>query len=372
VDVAEVSTRIPLFRPVISDEAAGAVADVLRSGWIGSGPLVEQFEREFADLVGAPHVVAVSSGTAALHLALRVLDLEPGTEVVTTPLTWVAAHHAIHYESAVPVLADIERATGNLDAAQVARRVTGRTGAILALHYAGCPCDLGALTELGVPLIEDCAHAVGASYGGRPIGAAANLQCFSFSPTKNLTTGDGGAVVTGDPDVADRLRRLRSLGVDRTTADRMRANGGPYRDGYGLREVGFRYEMNELNAAIGLAQLPLVGRENERRRAIAAAYADGLRDVAGLELLRHDDPARRSAHHMFVVLVDDREQLAAALAARGVEVGVHYPVNELLRTAPGELPAMDDFAARTLTLPLHPALRDDDVAAVIAAVREGW
>jgi perosamine synthetase len=368
--------RVPLFRTTIADEAIAAAADVLRSGWIGSGAVVEEFEREFGAAVDAPNCVAVSSGTAALHLALRVLDLEPGTEVVTTPLTWLSTHHAILYEGCVPVLADIDPATGSLDPARVAERLSERTGAILAVHYGGYPCDLDALRSLareaGVPLVEDCAHAVGSTYRSRPVGSAPNLQCFSFSPTKNLTTADGGAVVTGDAGQAERLRRLRSLGVGRTTAGRMREVGWPYRDSYDAGEVGLRYEMNELHAAIGLAQLPHLEAENARRRDIAAAYGTGLANVPGLELLRHDGPGRGSSHHLFVGLADAREQLVEALHGRGIEVGVHYPINELLRTPPGELPEMEQFAARTLSLPLHPSLTDDDVATVIAAVRAGW
>jgi perosamine synthetase len=370
------STRIALFRTAIGEEAIEAAADVLRSGWIGSGPIVEEFEREFGALVEAPHCVAVSSGTAALHLALRVLDLEPGTEVVTTPLTWLSTHHAIRYQGCVPVLADIDPATGNLDPASAAERVGERTGAILAVHYGGYPCDLDALRALardaGVPLVEDCAHAVGAAYRWRPIGSAPNLQCFSFNPTKNLTCADGGAVVTGDPDQADRLRRLRSLGVERTTARRLRDDGTPYRDSQQLREAGFRYEMNELHAAIGLAQLRRLEGENARRREIAADYRAGLTGVPGIELLRDEGADVRSSHHLFAVLAEERSRLAHALDGRGVEVGVHYPVNELLRTSPGELPVMDRFAERTLSLPLHPSLTDADVAAVIAAVQEGW
>jgi perosamine synthetase len=370
------TTRIPLFRTAIGEDAVEAAAEVLRSGWIGSGPIVEEFECEFGATVEAPHCLAVSSGTAALHLALSALDLEPGTEVVTTPLTWLSTHHVILYQGCVPVLADVDPATGNLEPARVAAKLSDRTGAILAVHYGGYPCDLDALRVLaddaGAALIEDCAHAVGASYRGRPIGSAANLQCFSFSPTKNLTCADGGAVVTGDAVQAERLRRLRSLGIERNAARRMRENGFPYRDRHEILEAGFRYEMNELHAAIGLAQLPALAAENARRREIAGAYRAGLGDVAGLELLQPDTPERRSSHHLFPVLAEDRERLAGALHARGVEVGVHYPVNELLRTAPGELPQMDRFADRTLSLPLHPSLTDEDVAAVIAAVREGW
>lgn len=368
--------QIPLFRTAIGDDAVDAAAAVLRSGWIGSGPIVEQFEEEFAAVVEAPHCLAVSSGTAALHLAMTVLDLEPGTEVITTPLTWLSTHHVILYQGCVPVMADIDPSTGNLYPASVAERLTGRTGAILAVHYGGYPCDLDALRglarEAGVALVEDCAHAVGASYRGRPVGSARNLQCFSFSPTKNLTCADGGAIVTGDADQAERLGRLRSLGIERTAARRMRDEGWPYRDRHEILEAGFRYEMNELHAAIGLSQLPLLEAENARRHEIAAAYRDGLTGVPGLELLAPDTPERAGSHHLFPVLADDRERLAHALRDRGVESGVHYPVNELLRTDLGVLPAMDSFAARTLSLPLHPSLDDDDVAAVVAAVREGW
>jgi perosamine synthetase len=364
--------QIPLFRTAIGEDAVEAAAAVLRSGWVGSGPIVEEFEQQFAQAVDAEHCVAVSSGTAALHLALTVLDLEPGTEVVTTPLTWLSTHHVIIYRGCVPVLADIDPATGNLDPESVRERITDRTGAVLAVHYGGRPCDLDALRDLGVPLVEDCAHAVGASWRERPIGSAPNLQCFSFSPTKNLTCADGGAITTADPAQAERLRRLRSLGLERTAARRIRANGGTYRDRHELLEAGFRYEMNELHAAIGLAQLPRLDAENGRRREIANAYRAELGDVPGLQLLAPETPDARSSHHLFAVLADDRERLAEHLQARGIEAGVHYPVNELLRTPPGELPAMDAFAQRTLSLPLHPSLDDDDVAAVIAAVREGW
>lgn len=373
---AQPSIRIPLFRTAIGEDAVEAAAEVLRSGWIGSGPIAEEFEREFGATVDAPYCLAVSCGTAALHLALTVLDLDPGSEVVTTPLTWLSTHHVILYQGCVPVLADVDQATGNLDPASVADKLSARTGAILAVHYGGYPCDLTALRALadqaGAALIEDCAHAVGATYRGRPVGSAANLQCFSFSPTKNLTCADGGAVVTGDPVQAERLRRLRSLGIERTAAQRMRENGFPYRDRHEILEAGFRYEMNELHGAIGLAQLPSLPAENARRRQIAAAYRAELGDVPGLDLLQADTPERQSAHHLFAVLAEDRERLADALHARGVEVGVHYPVNELLRTAPGVLPQMDRFADRTLSLPLHPSLTDADVAAVIGAVREGW
>jgi perosamine synthetase len=367
---------IPLFRPLISDEAVAAAIGALESGWIGAGPLVERFEEEFAALVGADHCVAVESGTAALHLALHVLDLAPGTEVVTTPLTWVATHHAILYERCVPVLADIDPTTGGIDVPSARARVGDRTGAILVMHYGGYPCDLDALAavadEAAVPLVEDCAHAVGASYGGRPVGGGANLQCFSFGPTKNLTAADGGAIVTGDAAQAERLRRLRSLGVGRSTSRRMDEDATAYREDYGITELGFRYEMSDLHAAIGLGQLPHLASENARRREIAAVYEEGLSAVPGLELLRQREPGRASAHHLFAVLAEDRRGLAAALRGRGIDTGVHFPPNELVPADPEKVPNALRFAERTLSLPLHPGLDDEDVETVIAAVRAGW
>ena len=370
------TASIPLFRPLVSDEAISAVSQTLASGWIGSGPRVEEFELEFAAFVEADHCVAVESGTAALHLALHVLDLAPGTEVITTPLTWVATHHAILYERCVPVLADIDPTTGAIDAHDVHARLTDRTGAILAVHYGGYPCDLDALraiaNEAGVALVEDCAHAVGATYRGRPIGSGSNLQCFSFSATKNLTAAGGGAIVTGDPVQAERLRTLRSLGVARGTSRRMFEDATAYRERYGIEERGFRYEMSDLNAAIGLAQLGYVDAENARRRGIASVYEESLSGVDGLELLHHREDGRRSSHHLFPILAADRSGLAAALRERGVDTGVHFPLNELVRPDSRGVPHAARFAERTLSLPLHPALSDEDVEAVIAAVRAGW
>jgi perosamine synthetase len=374
---AEPSTRVALFRAAISEDAIAAAAEVLRSGWLGSGEIVDEFETELGSLIGATHCVAVSSGTAALHMALRVQDLEPGTEVITTPLTWVSTHHAIAYERCLPVFADIDPETGNVNPASVKERLSERTGAILVVHYGGYPCDLDELhalaNEAGVPLIEDCAQALGATYKSRTVGSGSNLQCFSFSPTKNLTAIDGGAVMTGDPGHAERLRRLRSLGMSGTTRERIFENDTPYRESYEMDEVGFRYELSELHAAIGLAQLSRLGEENERRREIAIAYRQALDGTPGLELLRHDQDDRSSAHHLFAVLAEDRDRLARMLQRRGIEVGVHFPRNELLEAgANGSCPMMDLFASRTLSLPLHPSLRDEEVETVIGAIREGW
>jgi len=369
-----VPERIRLFKPNIRPEAGEAASAVLREGWFGLGPRTARFEEQFAEVVGARHCVAVSSGTAALHLALHVLDLPNEAEVVTTPLTWVATHHAISHARCVPVPADIQPHTGNIDPAAIERCIGPRTGALLVIHYAGYPCDMDEIrllaAERGLPLIEDCAHALGSSYRGSPIGGADSLQCFSFNPVKNLTTGQGGAITTNSGEHVERLRALRSLGLGRPTHERLSEGGSPYRTSMELSEVGFPYAMSDLNAAIGLAQLPALEEDNARRAEIARMYADGLRGVPGLELLSHAGD-RESSHHMSPLLAERRDALAERLLEAGIESGVHYPKNPLLEHDE-ELPGMEQFSARTLTLPHHPLLADADVERVIETVRGGW
>jgi perosamine synthetase len=361
---------IPLFRTKLSPEAIEAAVEVLESGWLGQGRRVAEFEGAFAEYVGANHCVAVASGTAALHLALRVLDLPEGAEVVTTPMTWVSTHYAILYEHCVPVLADIDPATGNAGPAEIERRITDRTGAILVVHYCGYPADLdeiyGVAERHGLPVVEDCAHAAGATYRGRRVGAAGTLQCFSFGPIKNLTMVHGGAVTTTDGRHVDRLRALRSMGFARAVHERLRDSATSYRRAYELAELGFRYELPDVHAAIGRAQLGHLDEENTRRREIAHAYAAAFRGLPGVSVLEYEDD-RESAYHMYPILVDDRDRIAELLHERSVDVGVHYPLNVLLPH--GGLPHAEAFAARTLTLPIHPWMTEDEVETVVRAVR---
>jgi len=367
--------RIAVFRSSLSPASIERATRVMESGWLGQGAEVRAFESALAERLGAPNCVAACSGTAALHLALVSLDLPPGTEVVTTAMTWIATHHAIEYVGARPVLADIDPGTGNVDPASVEERVSGRTGALVVVHYSGHPCDLGELVDIadryGIPLIEDAAQAFGATYRGAPIGSRDNPQTLSFGPTKNLTTIHGGAVLTGDDAQADRLRALRALGQGRGTSERLQRNGSSYRAGYDLGEVGYRYEMPDVHAAVGLGQLEVVDEENERRAAVALAYADRLADVEGIDPMRREAD-RTSSNHFFPVLVERRDDLAAALNGRGVDTGVHYPLNPLVPARVGTIPNAERFAQRTLTLPLHPSLSDEEVDRVLEAVAAGW
>ena len=366
--------RIPLFRPVIREEAIDAAAAVLRSGWLGLGPRTEAFEREFASYVGAPHCVGLDSGTSAVHLALRTLDLPPEADVITTALTFVSTNFAIKYVGGRPVFADIEPETGNIALGAVRELLSESTGAIVLVHYGGYPCDVDGFYELsrdaGVPIVEDCAHACGAVYRGRRIGGHGNLHAFSFNAVKNLPMGNGGAVTVRRPEDDMRLRRLRALGVDADVHKRMTGEG--YHWDYGVTEIGFRNHMNDLQAAIGLAQLRCLDEDNARRAAIAAFYRGRLAGVPGISLLHYEDD-RTSSYHLFCILAEDRDALVAKLRKSGVDIGVHYRRNDdfpIFERA--ELPNVDRFWRRVISLPMHVSLSDDEVGYVTDVIRSGW
>lgn len=368
--------RIQLMRPRLREEAVQAVCEVLRSGWIGLGPKTAEFERAFAGYIGARHCVGVNSCTAALHLAVRLLRLRLGTEVITTPIAFVSTNHVLLFEQLRPVFADVEPETGNLDVQDVARRVTERTGAIVLMHYGGYPCDLDAFYALAqahrLPVIEDCAHACGAVYRGKRIGSHGRYHAFSFHAVKNLPMGDGGALIVADDSDEERARRLRWMGIDRSTYERVTNGKKSYQWDYRVDEVGFKYHMNDIHAAIGLAQLPFLDEENAYRARLVARYRAELTRVAGVTLPNHEAD-RRSSHHLCPILVEHREALIEKLNAHGVDVGVHYRRNdEYPMYERGNLPNAAAFAARELSLPLHLGLTEEDVATVSALIREGW
>lgn len=364
--------RIELGGAHMSDAVLAAVAEVLRSGWLGQGPRVEAFERAFGEFCGGAHPVAVSSGTAALHLAVRLLDLPPGAEVVTTPITFIATNQVLLYENLVPVFADVEPRTGNVSVESMAERIGPRTGALMVTHYAGYPCDLDALYTLahsrGLQVIEDCAHAAGARYRGRRIGSHEGLQAFSFQATKNLSAVDGGLLFARTETEAERARRLRWMGIDSSTYARTGA-GGERPNVYAIPEPGYRYAMSDLNAAIALVQLEHLDPGNVRRAQLAARYAAGLAGVGSVQCLRYA-PDRESSYHLYPVLSPRRDALAAHLRARGVVTGTHYSrCDRYPMFEAADLPAAEAYADAVLTLPMHLGLRDEDVDQVIDAVR---
>ncbi len=366
--------RIPLFRPVICEEAIEAVVDVLSSGWLGLGPKTLAFEKAFAEYVDAPFCVGVNSCTAALHLGLHLLNLSPGSEVITTPLTFVSANHAILYEGLTPVFADIQPETGNLDVGSVAERTTDQTGAIMLMHYGGYPCDLDEFYTLSrerrIPIIEDCAHACGATYKGKRIGSHGDIHAFSFQAVKNLSMGDGGALTIRSKEHDARLRNLRWLGIDRSTFER--TGHDEYDWAYDVTEVGFRYPMNDILAAIGLAQLSRLDEENARRVEVAAKYREWLSNVPGVELLQYLDD-RTSSYHLFCILAEGRDALVNKLQSAGVDVGVHYRRNDQYPMyEEQDLPNTEYFWQRVISLPMHVALMDEQIEYVTDVIRKGW
>ncbi len=375
---------VPLMDVTLGAEEMEAVAAVLRSGWLSMGPRTRLFEDEFARFLGAPFALGVANGTAALHLASLALGLGPGDEVLCPALTFVATANAILYTGARPVFADINGPEDlNLSPADAARKVTPRTKAIMAVHYAGYPCDLDGLgavaREHNLKIIEDAAHAPGAVYrsagGDRMVGAVGDVGCFSFFANKNLTTGEGGLVVCRDPEMADWMRAARSHGLTSLTWDRHRGHGFDY----DVTCLGYNYRLDEMRAALGTVQLAKLPAANARRRGLTSRYRKNLQDIQGL-ILPFAAELETSACHLFPVVLPpgaDRPAFMAALATAGIQTSVHYPpiphFSAYQRLWPPGfdhgLPRTAEVAPRLVTLPLFPTMTEAQLDKVVAAVR---
>lgn len=369
-------SKIQVFKPTHSEEEVEAVAEVIRSGWWGQGPKTAELEKQFAEFVHAPHAVSVNSATAALHLALMLLDVK-GAEVISPSLTFVSTNHAILYNGGIPVFADIDPETLCIDPEDIARRVTPRTKAIIAVHYGGHPADLDRIYAIArahnLTVIEDAAHAAGASYKGQMIGSISPLTCFSFHPVKNLATGDGGMITLSDSEWDKRLRKLRWVGISKDTWSRSDTGDvSQYSWYYNVEELGFKYHTNDIMAAIALVQLRRLPQTNARRQAIASLYDSGLADLGWLKRPVVRDYAR-TARHNYVIRLDGRDEFMAYLRDKGIATGMHYIPNHLYDmyrpyvTAP--LPVTEREWKRLVTLPLYPDLSDEQVRYIIDAIR---
>jgi perosamine synthetase len=365
---------IPVQRPSLGHEELEAVGKVFESRWLGMGSTVKAFEDALATAVGARHVLAVNTGTSALHLALAALELQPGDEVLVPSLTFVATIQAIIACQLRPVFCDVERDTLNLDVQDAARRVTVRTRVVLPVHYAGLPCDMDAVLELararGLVVVEDAAHAFGSTYRGRPIGVIGHVTCFSFDPIKNITCGEGGAVATDDAVLAKRVEHRRMLGISNDTWSRYRGERNWF---YEVISPGYRYHLSNINAAIGLVQLGKAPAFRTRKVDLVRRYDEALRGVPGLELLRHDYDSTFPFCYVVKVPAHRREAMIKFLKERGVGSGVHYIPNHMqplfLRFAT-PLPVTDEVFPCILTLPLFFEMTDEEQATVVRAVRE--
>jgi dTDP-4-amino-4,6-dideoxygalactose transaminase len=371
---------LPFAQPQLGVEEEQAVIEVMRSGWLSTGPRCRQFERAVAAQVGTTEAVAVSSCTAGLFLALRAFDVGPGDEVITSPITFPATANAILQVGARPVLADVRADLLTLDPDAVRALVTARTRAIIPVHLAGWPCEMDALRALaaghGLLLIEDAAHSLGATYRGRAAGALGDAAVFSFYATKNITTGEGGMITTDRGDRVVRLRRERLHGIDLDATQRIGANYHHWE----AVSTGWKFNLTDLAAAIGLAQLDKLPALLARRRALDARYRARLAEIEGI-LPQVGPQGAETAANLFPVTIEpralriDRDRVLTALLAENISVGVHFralPLHQFFRvvvgTRPEAVPVACDVSERVFSLPLYPGMTDADQDDVIEAV----
>lgn len=374
---------LPFHVPEIDDEDIEAVVSVLRSGWLTTGSKARQFEQEFAAKVGARYAVALNSCTAALHLALEAIGLGEGDEVLVPTMTFAATAEVVTYFKAKPVLIDCLPATLNMDPDLLERSITPRTKAIIPVHFAGQPCDMTSILEVArrhnVRVIEDAAHAFPASYKGKVIGSISDCTCFSFYATKNITTGEGGMVTTDDPEWADRIRRMSLHGLSRDAWKRYTNQGSWY---YEIVAPGFKYNLTDMAAALGLSQLHKADRFWKTRERYAALYAEGFRDLPEITPLVMQDDVQH-AWHLYVIQLDldrlriTRDAFIERLQQQQIGCSVHFiplHLHPYYRSTWGYRPEDFPVASRAfkgmVSLPLYSKMMESDIHRTIAAVRE--
>jgi UDP-4-amino-4,6-dideoxy-N-acetyl-beta-L-altrosamine transaminase len=371
---------LPYGHQTIVEEDCRAVLDTLCSNWLTTGPKVREFEQAFARFTGASEAVAVNSGTAALHTAMHVLGIGPGDEVIVPALTFIASANCVVYQGATPIFADVEPDTLLIDPADVAAKVTPRTRAIVAVDYAGQPCDYDALRataqRYGLELVADACHALGASYKDRPAGTLADINIFSLHPVKAMTTAEGGMVTTDGFEIAHRMRCFRNHGVASNHFQREQQGSWLY----DMEDLGYNYRLSDLQCALGLSQLKRLAGWIERRRAIADRYNNAFASLPGVKPLALHS-GRQHAYHLYVIRLNeaclrvDRSRIFAALRAEGIGVNVHYlPVHlhtfyrERFGSRPGLCPRAEAAYEQILSLPIFPGMSDEDATDVTEAL----
>ena len=375
---------LPFCRPTLEEEEIASVVESLKSGWITTGPKVLRFEEQWRARTGAPHAVALNSATAGLHVALAGLDVGPGDEVITTSMTWPSTVNVTELLGAKPVFADVLPGTLLIDPADVARKLTPRTKAVIPVHHAGAPADLDALARViagtQAVLIEDAAHAAGTKYKGRETGSESYTAVFSFHPIKNITTGEGGVVTTRDDKLAERMKRLRWHGVGKDSWARYGKTATPR---YEVVEPGWKYNMLDLQAALGCEQMKKLDRFNAARTELAKLYDRLLADVAEVRPLARPAYDHVHAWHLYIVQLDlaaldiDRDAFIGELGSRGIGAGLHFtPVHlhayyrETYGFKPGDLPVTEAAGERILSLPLYPLLGPEGVQRTVTAIKD--
>jgi dTDP-4-amino-4,6-dideoxygalactose transaminase len=375
------SSFLPFHQPLVDADDERAVVETLRSGWLTTGPRTKAFEKDLASYTGAAHCVAVNSCTAALHLALDAIGVGAGDEVITSPMTFASTANVIVHRGARPVFVDVEPDTFNIDAAAIERAVTARTKALIPVDFAGQPCDLDAIMSIGarygIPVIEDAAHAIGAEYKGRRVGGIADMTCFSFYATKNITSGEGGALTTNRQDWADRVAVMALHGISRDAWKRYGSEGYRHWD---IIAPGYKYNMFDLQAALVRSQFNKMDAFYSRRVALKQRLDAGLRDLPEIAL-PVERPWVRHAYHLYPILTQtdrlsvDRDTIMNAIQAENVGIGIHFRAVHLhpyyadtFGFHRGMFPVAEGYSDRTISLPLYPKMTDQDADDVVAAV----
>lgn len=360
--------KIPFHRAFIDNKEINAVTEVLKSGWLTMGEKTFEFERNFASYTGAPHAVAVNSCTSALHLALKAIDIQPGDEIIIPAVTFIATWEVITYFGAVPVIADVENDTHLLDVNSFESKITGKTRAVIPVHYAGQPCDMDPILKIAssksIYVIEDAAHSLPAYYKGRPVGSIGDITCFSFYATKTVTTGEGGMITTGNDLFAERMRKLRLHGISRDAWNRY-SEKGSWR--YDVDEAGYKYNPTDISSALGIEQLKKSDAMNRQRSEIAVIYNDYF-DNCGLAEAYKVRDGRISSWHLYPLKINtgavtiDRDQFIEELKSCGISTSVHFIPLYRFSCFNGSGYKADDFPGseyvfcRTVSLPVYPGL----------------
>jgi dTDP-4-amino-4,6-dideoxygalactose transaminase len=375
--------EIPFHKTYTTDDEIYEVTAAIKSGWTTMGPKTFAFEEDFRNFVGSGHAVAVNSGTAALHLALKVIGLSSSDEVIIPTMTFTATGEVVCYHGARPVIVDVDRDTHNISIKCIEKAISSKTRAIIPVHFGGQPCDMDEILEIakkkGIFVIEDAAHAIPAAYKGRKIGTIGDLTCFSFYATKTLATGEGGMVTTENTDWTDRIRRLRLHGISKDAWNRYSKEGSWY---YEVIEAGYKYNMTDIQAGLGLAQLRKVEWMKERRREIAAKYTDAFKSLEGI-ITPTIKPGNDSAWHLYVIKLNlealniNRNEFIENLHGRGISTSVHFiPLHmhpfyrEGYSLDSKDFPGAEWLFERIISLPIYPGLNDSEVAYIVENVRD--
>ena len=375
---------LPFSLPTIEEDEISEVVDSLRSGWITSGPKVIRFEEDFKNYIGCSHAVAVNSGTAGLHISLMATDISDGDEVITSPMTFAATINTIVLQRAKPVFVDIDPDTLNIDAEEIEKKITKKSKAIIPIHFAGQPCDMDEITDIArkynLTVIEDAAHAVGTEYKKIKIGNISNLSVFSFHPIKNITTGEGGMITTKDEGLADKLRLLRFHGISKEAWKRYGKEGSPQ---YEILLPGLKYNMLDIQAAIGIHQLKKLDRFIEIRKRIVEKYDNALKDIPEIIIPGRVNYECLHAWHLYIIklrlemLKISRNEFIDELKKENIGTGIHFTAVHLnpfyekeFGFKRGDFPNAEFASDRIISLPLYPLMKDEDVNYVIDKIKK--